>query len=80
MLLFRNGKVDRFDVEQAIEVDGKRCSGKGNYLHQSGKLKRCVLAEAATIDDTEHEAGAAVCFDQAGKSSDCKGLRLRKNG
>ena len=40
-----------------LEIDGKSCDGEGNYLHRSGKLKRCVLAKPTTIDEQEYEEG-----------------------
>jgi hypothetical protein len=64
--------VDRFENGDAVlTVDGQPCQGYFNYLHRSGKLRKCELAEGRKIAGKAHAKGSAVCFDEAGKVVEC---------
>lgn len=70
--LFPSGELERFEAYgAAVEVQGIRCRGSFNYLFENGKLKKCMLADEATLGAKTFPAGTTVCFDDAGKTVDC---------
>lgn len=72
---YKSGALQRLEVEKAMDMKGRSCKGYMNYFHENGMLKKCQLAEAATIDKVEHKAGAFLCWDDKGKAvADCKML------
>lgn len=76
-----SGKLERFEIKAPLEVQGHTCKGFTNYLHESGKLKKCNVADDVKIEGKDYKGGKdSVCFDEAGKVADCKTFSFRVTG
>lgn len=78
--LYESGKLERFEVKVPIEVQGQKCKGYMNFLHESGKLAKCNLAEDAKIEGKDYEKGKSVCFGEDEKVTECNLLKFRMTG
>lgn len=74
LTLYPGGTPERFESSRVIEIQGRKCKGYLNYLHENGKLKKCAVAEDTTIGGKAYKAGTSVCFDPNGKVVDCSTL------
>lgn len=77
LTVYESGKPERFESGNVIEVQGRKCKGYFNYLHESGKLKKCEVAEDTKLDGKDYKAGTAVCFDEQGKVADCSSMQFK---
>jgi len=70
--LDKDGKLHRWEVGDRVQKIGKYdCSGYLNYVHPTGELLRCGFAKPVKIEGKKYQAGDVVCFDTAGKVTDC---------
>jgi hypothetical protein len=74
--LYKSGKLLYFKPDGIIEIDGIKCkphSFHGHvFLYESGRLKRCTLAENQTINGILYKANTIVMFDENGNVSDIR--------
>jgi hypothetical protein len=78
--VYESGAVKRLEIGSgSTKIQGLSCKGYFNYFHENGKLKKCELAEDATLDGKKIAAkgpkgeSVHVCFDDKGKRlADCK--------
>lgn len=74
-------RLDRFEVEEGVEIGGITCKGYLNYLHEDGvKLRQCQLDGDQKIAGKTLETGSYVCFDTDGKVADCSTFSFRSTG
>jgi hypothetical protein len=76
LTVYESGKPERFEGSAVFEIQGRKCKGYFNYLYESGKLKKCEIAEDATLDGKDYKAGTAVCFNEQAKVADCAGMQF----
>lgn len=77
--LRKDGSLSRLELGSGpSKISDIPCKGYFNYFYPDGKLKKCELAEDATIEGKKVASKAdggsvSVCFDAAGKRlADCK--------
>jgi hypothetical protein len=74
-------RLDRFEVPDGAEVDGIKCKGYMNYLHEDGiKLRKCELDGDQKIEGKTVATGTSVCFDTDGKVAECSTFSFRMTG
>ena len=62
-------QVARMDAEN-LEVDGVPCKATGSQsvsLHENGRLRKCRLSEAATIQGRAFQEGEDITLDEEGQ-------------
>ncbi len=72
----QSGHPRRIELPQGGTIGPYKCKGYQNFVYEGGKPKKCQLAEATTIDGQPRKADETVCFDEAGKSTDCGKVKL----
>lgn len=70
------GNPRRIELPQGGTIGPYKCKGYMNYVYENGKPKKCELGAEATIEGQAKKVGDNVCFDEAGKLTDCAKLKL----
>jgi hypothetical protein len=54
-------RLDRFEAKETLEVQGARCKGHFNHLHEDGvRLRKCTLDGSQEFDGKRFSSGTEV--------------------